>query len=265
MTTLPAEILTLEGPDAVAFAHAQLASDVRALDTGTWQWSAWLDPQGRVRALLQLMRPQEEQLVALLRGGTAAAMAAALAPYVMRRQVNLTAQAPGALQDALPCATGTLQHEDNDMILGLGDYAMRITPDSARTAQAWRLQAILAGHPWLPDSALGTLLAPSLSLPELGATNLDKGCFPGQEIVARLHYRGGCKQHLRRITSDIRPWPGSTLSVDDTNVGMILDSAPAVDGNYQALAVMRDTVAGGKASARLGSHPEKCIFINAIN
>ncbi|MBW8073846.1 MAG: folate-binding protein, partial [Metallibacterium scheffleri] len=79
-----AEMLEISGDDATTFLHAQLSSDVRVLEAGRWQWSAWLDAQGRVRALLQLARVDDTTYLALLRGGAAADMAAALGRYVLR-------------------------------------------------------------------------------------------------------------------------------------------------------------------------------------
>ena len=69
-----AETLLIEGPDALAFAHAQFSSNVQSLAIGAWQFSAWLNAQGRVRALFHLARLDEQRLLLLLRGGEAAAL-----------------------------------------------------------------------------------------------------------------------------------------------------------------------------------------------
>lgn len=244
MPNLPAQTLIIEGPDAIAFAQAQLASDVASLAVGAWQWSAWLNPKGRVRALGHLLRTGEGQLRFVLRGGTATAMAQGLAPYVLRKRVRLTPDAPALLVDAPPRPAGTLEWDDDAITLGLDGYAMRIAHGTSDAAQCWRAHAIARGHAWLPENTLGELLAPSLSLQQLGATDLGKGCFPGQEIVARLHYRGGCKQHLRHIESAAPLVPGSTLRVDGSAAGTILDSVSEA-GIARALAVVRDTVAPG--------------------
>jgi len=67
--------ITLTGPDAASFANAQFSSDVLALAPGQWQWSGWLDPKGRVRALLQIARPEDDRLVVVPRGGDGEAIA----------------------------------------------------------------------------------------------------------------------------------------------------------------------------------------------
>lgn len=263
MTHLPAETLTIEGPDALAFAHAQLGSHVHELAVGTWQWSAWLNPQGRVRALLQLMRPREDAVCALLRGGSADALAKALAPYLMRRRAKVSAHPVRTLTDAPALPSGQLIAGDDTLTLGMGDYSMCIEVDAAETPQHWRCHAIQAGHPWLPDNAIDRLLAPALSCGALGATRIDKGCYPGQEIVARLHYRGGCRRHLRRVQSDMPLPAGGPLSVDGNNIGMILDSLH--DGQRtMGLAVMQDATPGGQITVRAGETGENIRIISNL-
>ncbi len=87
--THTAETLLIEGPDAMTFAHAQFSSSVKSLSAGHWQFSAWLDPQGRVRALFHLARLGDERLLLLLRGGNAADMVASLQRFVLRAKLTL--------------------------------------------------------------------------------------------------------------------------------------------------------------------------------
>lgn len=241
-----AEILSLHGPDAAAFAHAQLSSDIHALPVGQWQWSAWLDPRGRTRAVFNVMRPEPSRLLLLLRGGRAEDIANGLRPYVMRSRVTLEVPPPRPLLDAAPMPERQFEFDDGMLALGMGGYALRVpatgpVADDEPQPQAWRRAAIEAGHPWLPDAALEQILAPSLALQRLGGISLDKGCFPGQEIVARLHYRGGCKQHLRHLQTDAPLSPGTTLTQQGRAVGTVLDSIME-NGVCHFLAVVRDTV-----------------------
>jgi folate-binding protein YgfZ len=251
MSPLRAETLSIHGPDAVAFAHAQLTSNVRDLQAGAWQWSAWLNPQGRVRALLQLARTDEQHLLLLLRGGTASDMAAELRRYVLRSQVTIAAHEPRQLLDADPLPEHDLRLDGDDIVLGMGGHALRITRAPGQS-QRWRLVAVEAGQPWLPADALGSLLAPALSVRQLGAVSLDKGCYPGQEIVARLHYRGGCKQHLWRVESAARLAPGSPLAYADETIGRVLDGVTSATGMCQALAVLRDMDTHHEVAAKDG-------------
>lgn len=242
-----AELLTVEGPDALAFAQAQLSSDVRALQDRQWQWSAWLDVRGRVRALLQLARVDATHLQALLRGGSAKVVAAALQPYVMRSAVTLQAQDPGLLHAGSALPAHAFEQSTARAVFGCGEYSLCATagtsPDTDDVSQAWRLSAIRAGHPWLPDAAVGAFVPQALSLERLAAVSFAKGCFPGQEIAARLHYRGGHKKHLCRLTGPQAMHGGDALRHDDADVGMLLDAAHVGGDVYEALAVLRDDIA----------------------
>ena len=241
-----AEMLEISGDDATTFLHAQLSSDVRRLEAGRWQWSAWLDAQGRVRALLQLARVDDTTYLALLRGGAAADMAAALGRYVLRARVALRPHdAILRAAAALPlhaCAGAAL---GNPIAFGTGTHARSIGASGAVVAggadAAWRCE-IDAGWPWLPDTALNALMPPALGLEHLGAVSFDKGCYPGQEIAARLHYRGGNKRHLvtlagaaDRITTLMHTHPDALLALSaqqsqDLHVlGVLNGNSAAVD------------------------------------
>lgn len=236
----PAQSLTLEGADALAFAQAQFSSNVPGLDIGRWQFSAWLDPRGRVRFFFHLARLGEERLVLLLRGGQAAAMSGALQRYVFRARVRISAQEPLALGSgpAMPLHRAQQADDPERLVLGCGDHSLlmgsAVEPDAG-----WRLRQIRARWPWLPDRALEQWLPPALGLDRLGATALDKGCYPGQEIVARLHYRGGHKRHLHRVQlSELLP-PDSLLLQGDREFMRLLDVIPTGSG-AEALAVVAD-------------------------
>lgn len=239
--SLPAEILLLEGPDAAAFAHAQFASKVDSLAIGEWQFSAWLDAKGRVRALFHLARLDAERYLLLLRGGSAIEMAEALRRFVFRAKLKLGTP-PGRI-----LATGIAQPmhavtSDGDFVsLGCGTHSLDILT-TGDPDDAWRLQQMREGWPWLPPAVLDALLPAALSLQRLHAVTVDKGCYPGQEIVARLHFRGGHKRHLYRVVLSQPIHPGEVLRIDDHDVGYVLD---VVSSNHQteALVVLDDAFA----------------------
>ena len=85
-------VLALEGPEAIAFAHAQFSSDVTSLAVGHWQWSTWLTAKGRVLAVFALLRTGEHALRLVLPDVDAAELADALRRYVFRRKVTLAAR-----------------------------------------------------------------------------------------------------------------------------------------------------------------------------
>ena len=239
-------MLEISGADAATFLHAQLSSDVRVLEAGRWQWSAWLDAQGRVRVLLQLARMDDTTYLALLRGGSGADMAAALGRYVLRARVKLRPwRAVLRAAAALPLHTCAGAAPGNSIAFGMGTHAWSVGAAGAGGTgdadAAWRSE-IDAGWPWLPDAALDALMPPALGLEHLGAVAFDKGCYPGQEIAARLHYRGGNKRHLvtlagaaDRITALLYTHPDALLALSAQQsqylhvLGVLNGNSAAVD------------------------------------
>ncbi len=237
----PAETLLIEGPDATTFAHAQFSSAVSPLATGQWQFSAWLDPQGRVRALFQLARLADERYLLLLRGGIATTLADALRRFVFRSKLGVTALPPRMLATGPALPLHTVVDDGEAVSLGCDTHSLRIIA-SAVGDDAWRLPQLRAGWPWLPTPLLGELLPSALSLQRLHAVAVDKGCYPGQEIVARLHFRGGHKRHLHCVRLSQAVSAGDTLRRDGRDVGCVLDVVTTGDG-IEALVVLSDDVA----------------------
>lgn len=235
-----AHILQFEGADAIAFAHAQFSSNVRALQVGQWQFSAWLDAQGRVLALFHLGRPAENTLLALLRGGDAAGMAQQLQRFVFRSKVTLVVPPPQTLGTAPALDSYALHREGDAYLWGCGTHSLVM--GAASGDNDWRLPQIHAGWPWLPSETLGQLLPPALSLERLQAVAFDKGCYPGQEIVARLHYRGGHKRHMHCVVLSQPLTGGTVLRMDGKGVAQLLDVA-VTQTDVQSLAVIDDDIA----------------------
>ena len=252
----PAETLLIEGHDAIAFAHAQFSSNVNALPTGHWQFSAWLDPQGRVKAFFHLARLGDEQLLLLLRGGNAADVAETLSRFVFRSKLTLTALAPRNLSAGSALPLHAVHHDRETILLGCASHSLRISNECAGD-DAWRLPQLRSGWPWLPHAALNVLLPSALSLHRLHAVVIDKGCYPGQEIVARMHYRGGNKKHLHRIemsSSDFSPTKiaGAVLRIQSHEKVWLLDVVHN-DFGIEALAVLNDDVVAQAMNEKIES------------
>ncbi|WP_266171574.1 YgfZ/GcvT domain-containing protein [Dyella subtropica] len=233
----PAETLLLEGPDAISFAQSQFSSQVDTLADGQWQFSAWLDAQGRVRALFHLARLAPDRLLLLLRGGDAASIADALRRFVFRSKVTVQALPPRTLGTS-PARDAYVVDETQTPTFGCGTHSLIV---GAHEDDAWRVQQIRMGWPWLPDNALSALLPPALSLERLQGVAFDKGCYPGQEIVARLHYRGGHKRHMHCVVLSQPVSAGSVLREGDQEIAIVLD-AVTTDAHGEALAVINDAI-----------------------
>lgn len=184
-------------------------SDVAALADGHWQWSGWLTPKGRVVALFALLRLDVERIWLLLPDVDPEALAAQLQRFVFRSKVTLAipagmqvagaftapAQARGS---ALAGDAGTgfeLDHGGDGGARTLRIAPAVVRPDDAAAAR-WRAADLAHGLPRLDASQAEQWTPQMLSLERLQAFSVKKGCYPGQEIVARTHFLGRQKREL---------------------------------------------------------------------
>lgn len=225
-----AGLVRLEGPDARSFAHSQFCSDVVTLPGADWQWSGWLDAKGRVRYFFALIDTNDDGLLAWLPLGDAAAFALDLRCFQFRVKLSIERiEGFNVLGQFDPASDAPRWQRDGDTVqLRLDGATTRLVRLAQRPSaqvdatalQRWRGCDASDGLP-LIDGACSTEFVPqSLNLEQLGAVSFRKGCYPGQEIAARLHFRGGNKRGLRLIRWDsannTSAIPGARLSGLDT-------------------------------------------------
>lgn len=243
-------ILAIEGADAARFAHAQFMSDVASLADGHWQWSGWLTPKGRVIALFALLRFDAGKLWLLLPDADATQLRESLQRFVFRSKVTLKApgdaHASGAFSEP-SIAKGARFAETGDGVVEL-DVGAPASPrtlrvgaataplDSGATAR-WTAFDIEHGLPRLPASQVGQWTPQQLSLDRLNAYSIKKGCYPGQEIVARTHFLGQAKRGLALLEADAPLVHGEEVGDGTRAVGTLV-SASRNDTGSTALAVL---------------------------
>jgi len=243
-------LITLEGRDAAAFAQAQFMNDVALLEPGQWQWSGWLTPKGRVIALLALLKMSDEAIWLVLPDADAATVAAALQRFVFRSKVRIQVRADlhasGRFVAPASASGATLAGDEAAGVeLDLG------TPNSPRTlrvalepaglddaaAARWQAFDLAHGLPRLPASQGEHWTPQQLSLERLRAFSVKKGCYPGQEIVARTHFLGQAKRGLVLLTADSPLEAGNDVTAGAVAMGKLV--ATGFDGaKHLALAVM---------------------------
>lgn len=234
------QYVALRGPDAVAFAHAQFANDVQALALGQWQWNAWLTAKGRVIAVFALLRQADDALLMLLPDGDAADLAAALGRFVFRRKLRVgvedTLQASGRL--SLPDqARGAASARDEAGVIELdmgGDglpRTLRLAAASDRAAAdpalatAWRAADLRLGLARLEPAQREQWTPQQLGLDRLHAFSVKKGCYPGQEIVARTHFLGKAKRAVQLLELDGTAAAGAPVLREDQPFGSVVSVA----------------------------------------
>lgn len=246
MTFTDSGLLRLAGDDAEAFAQSQFANDVNTLAPGHWQWNCWLNAKGRVLAIFALLRPQAGELLLVLPDGRAEALGQALARYVFRRKVKLELaselHACGALQLPAQAAGNRIAVlADGSLELDMGgdglDRSLHIgtlcRPAAEDQALAWRQADLQLGLARLDGSQLETWTPQQLGLDRLSGYSVRKGCYPGQEIVARTHFLGKAKRAIALLCLEAPAQPGDAVHSEGREVGQLVSIA----GN-QALAVL---------------------------
>ncbi|MCC7635905.1 YgfZ/GcvT domain-containing protein [Stenotrophomonas rhizophila] len=242
------QLLSLDGPDAAAFAHAQFSSDVTALPLRHWQWSAWLNAKGRTIAVFQLLRVDPEQVLLVLADGDADAIASQLQRFVFRRKVKVAVRqdlgvagsfaAPEAASGAAIAVDGETLELDlgSDALprtLRIGAVHGAALPDDAAFALAWRQADLRHGLPRLDAGQREQWTPQQLGLDRLNGYSVKKGCYPGQEIVARTHFLGKAKRALQLL----RVADGTASGAQVQQNGGAIGSIASVAGDL-ALAVL---------------------------
>src|SRR3569833_3618615 len=218
-------VVRVHGTDAVKFLQGQLSNDVATLNAQQSILAGYHYPQGRTIAVLRLVQWNENDVLALLPRELAGVVAARLAKYVLRAKakvadesaawqvVGLIDAGPAGGADSatdLPVTVGTQGRGQDTVFVRVGDQPSRwlaISPASAACAlldytpavlATWRLLEVAGGQPQVYAATSEEFVAQMLSLDAVGGIAFDKGCYTGQEVIARAHYRGRVKRRVRR-------------------------------------------------------------------
>lgn len=229
-------VIELTGRDAPAFAQSQFMNDVLSLASGRWQWNGWLTPKGRVIALFALALLDDERLWLVLPDADPDAFAAALRRFVFRSKVTIGVRgdlgATGSFAPPVAAAGADLALLDEVVELDAGtesrSRALRLGPVDERIRDsgeaAWMLVDLQAGLPRLGAAQVERWTPQQLSLERLGAFSVKKGCYPGQEIVARTHFLGQAKRGLALFEAD-GPITGTDIEGADGAWGAVVSAA----------------------------------------
>lgn len=233
--------LTITGPDAVDFAQAQFSADLGSVDTG-WRPLAWCDPKGRVISVM-LARRVQDHVRLIVPAAMADKLGQRLPVFAIGRKVGFEngSYVAGCMQDAKASDSLTF---DTRRGIRLVTEAPNVSRESGI---AWKMADICCGMPWITPESSGRFLPQELGLEAINAVSYQKGCFPGQEVIARVHYLGKAKRRLDglALSQATIPPPGTTLANGEHDqIGEIIDAAG--DGERViGLAVLKTDVATG--------------------
>ncbi len=274
-------LLEFSGEGAQSFLNGQLSCDVVGLSPWHAQYGSYSTPQGRMLASFLLWRAADTYCMQLPRN-MCDLVRKRIAMFILRSKVKVTdvsngwtlfgvagtnaAQAIKKKLGQVPSAPMEMTTTENVFILRLdatrfqlivaADHAPQISntvADETTPAShaAWDLLDIRAGIPFITPKTQEQFVPQMTNLDLIGGVSFSKGCYPGQEIVARTHYRGKLKQrmYLARIDTANPPHAGDKVFSSDLGAqaaGTIINAAPAPEGGYDALAVLQiESAAGG--------------------
>lgn len=197
-------LLKIAGTDAKRFLQGQLTCHMDDVDQNGPQLAAFCQPQGRVIALFYIFK-HDEAYYLLLPQSMLSLTIAALKKYAIFFKVTLS---EAATHWKILRTSSEPSPSDNSIIIPLNqvqfiridtsnDQAITITLDSN---EDWQLATIRAGIPTIYPETSGKFLPHDLNLHQLNAISFNKGCYTGQEIIARMQYRGKLKNHLYYAT-----------------------------------------------------------------
>ena len=267
------------GDDAESFLHGQLSCDVKIMPANGATYGSYCSPQGRMLASFLLLKTGSSFLM-LLPSDIEEATRKRLSMFILRSKVKASRAdfvvlgLSGAAADTVIAAPAMSHSAEPD-----GSHAVRIDaargllvvpPESVVTrwnalastcratgAAAWEWLDIRSGIPWIHPATREEFIPQMANIDLVGGVSFSKGCYPGQEIVARTQFRGQVKRrmYLAHVDTASAPVAGDPLFSDDLGdqaSGKVVAARPAPSGGFDLLAVA--TVASKEQSVvRLGS------------
>ena len=239
------------GPDSLSFLQGQVSNDTRRLADGQGLLAAYSNPQGRVLALMQLL-PHSSGTIAILPRELVSLTLEALRRFVLRAKVKIEDASDllwvAGRHGGTPAGNGPqsgyvekdgvgtapVNHDPGRCwVIGGND-----SPPQHAVERAWRLADIRAGLPQIYLATRETFVAQMLNLDLLDGISFSKGCYTGQEIIARTQHLGRIKRRLFRLQLPSGEWTvGQALRLADGRAGRLTEVVETGEG-FEALAVL---------------------------
>ena len=270
-------ILDISGEDAQTFLQNQVPSDIRLLSPEKAQISGWCTAKGRLLTTF-ILWPQNSGYRLVLAADVRDSIAKRLKMYVLRLKVQIHVPDDlvyGLLNPATSLGALTLPTEDWQVATTDDISAVRL--DATRclltgpirafatlsgeltqgSTEDWLRADITQGFPLVTQPTSEHYVPQMVNLDKLGGVSFKKGCYPGQEIVVRIHYLGKIKRHLYRVSATEALQAGQEVratALNGQSCGSLVTVAPAADGqSWLALAVLQEDAAEGAIYCQNGN------------
>jgi len=263
-------VIAFHGDEAASFLQSQLTNDVRGLQVDAAQWNGYCSPKGRLLGNFLVWR-QGEDYCLQLSGDILPSVLKRLSMFIMRAKVQgrdasdehvrlvvagkQAAARVSATMGVLPNTTMHTINGEAGQVIRVGDdkFVLSILPERAATvwqglretatpvgAPVWDWLRLNAGIPMIVAATQEQFVPQMVNFEVIGGVSFQKGCYPGQEIVARSQYLGKLKRRMFLAHVDVEAVPGDSLysaDIEGQATGMVVNAAPAPAGGFDVLAV----------------------------
>lgn len=249
-------VLTVSGPERAGFLQGQLTQDVNLAGADSTLLSGWADARGRLLFaghLFTLGAGSDAPLALLVPESLAGSLLKRMQMYVLRAKVQIETSglaAYGLHAGSKPVDTGSGQllriFKDSTRSLLIGPARNPATVDGNQQARNdWLLADIRAGIPAIGMATSGEFIPQMVNLDLLDAISFSKGCYTGQEIIARTKYLGRVKRRMLRFSADSPPpAPGTLVHAARGTVGQVVSAAATPEGCEMLAVITIDDLPG---------------------
>jgi len=221
-------LLAVTGPDARAFLHAQLTNDIEHLPAERSVFAGWCTAKGRLLATMRVIPSPEGFLLQLARD-LAPAVVKRLSMFILRSKVKISDESSrpqmGVWNVDWQGPDVGWNGSDVKVRVAAGRFLMigpAVSGTCASNEDAWTLEEIRAGRPLITAATQDMFVPQMVNLEKIGGVDFQKGCYPGQEIVARAQYRGEVKRRMVRLPA---PAGAQLKPGQEFNGGTVVDAA----------------------------------------
>jgi len=263
-------VIAFHGDDTVPFLQGQLTNDLRSLLADSAQWNGYCSPKGRLLGNFLVWR-QGADYCLQLSGDILPGLLKRLSMFILRAKVQgrdasdesvrlvvagkqalaLVAAAMGAVPESAMHSVVT----EAGQVIRVGDdkFVLSIAPERAPVvwqalrqsatpvgAPVWDWLRLNAGIPMIVAATQEQFVPQMVNLEIIGGVSFQKGCYPGQEIVARSQYLGKLKRRMFLAHVDAAAAPGDNLysaDIEGQATGTVVNAAPSPAGGFDVLAV----------------------------
>jgi tRNA-modifying protein YgfZ len=226
----------VQGADAVKFLQGQLSNDVAKLSPEVSVLAGLHNAQGRAIALLRLVQAGPDDVLAILPRELAGAVATRLSKFVLRAKAKVSDASADWVIDGVEAS-----EDASSPTRWLAASPVDAAPESelGDDRERWRSLDIADGVPQVYAATSEAFVAQMLNLDVVDGIAFDKGCYTGQEVIARAHYRGKVKRRMQRFRT-IAPANlaiGESGTLKDGRGFRVVDAVQLADGRCELLAV----------------------------